>query len=291
MEHIPYFVESDDFLYQYYFEENCRSTAPIFFEKLCGGIRNDDFTIEDIGWSGIPFLDFLGIEFFIGTSGFKSADDFFDAVKTFTNSDLRDWEACQHTVYKNWGQSTFNAEGEYCTYYWSVFPGSEDGMRSEAVRIFALRHKAWFLLVREEERAFKAARIRSCAENVFRIKNRISVITPEILELSNSVGFHIVVEILQEDGSTKMINATWPKSDLRQTLADAHACQAPKDRLYLFENGVCIQLSKLKGRFQKTLLNAYDQNAKFYDLRSLLSFCKAYPTNNIRPNIEFSFSQ
>lgn len=231
------------------------------FGLIEAGPQADGTFILDLGWAGIGLFNDLGIESFVGTSGFENADAFYCWMQTTSGSALPDWHGVQLRLYESWYLAPFDEDHCYAT--WRSQP-DKNAMNSRAVDILCLRHNAWKANAMNR-RAFACARTLSYCKAAHIKQNPGIPATPAIMAGVQSDGLKITGIL---PGQTEESVLDWPTSDMANALALVATSQAAGTRnIHIWECGIGVQVDK----FSETERDRLLEIDRYYDGDIVLS--------------------
>lgn len=234
------------------------------FSTLVDGVQTDGSILVGLGWDAASINSATGIEPVIGLFGFGSEQQFMDWIKTAVGSDLADWEPCSVELFFCWfpplseqyPHLCTDGDGpDFCYSAWRSYPDL-DAVKVQQVTVFALRHKASALLLKDgRSKAFHCARQRSYAEAMWMKEHPTVPVSPQIMYDNTSEGFYLTGI---KQGDEEESHLTWPSADLVDTLRlAAEFSKQGAHEIQLCEGDVGFELAGMTAMEKKRLLHKY----------------------------------
>ena len=253
------------------FDDDEHSEDDVFniFSSVPMGLNQDGTITTDVGWSGMLLTEALGIEPFVGLSGFKDAEHYKSWVEGIIGFKVPDWEPYELTLYQNWFNSPDYEDWlEHpersmdpvlsCYMSWDAQP-RQGALHTVPKRVFALRHVKHELARTHSVVAFHCARQRSYAEAAWGRLHPGEEITPKIM-----TGYGFYDGIFLEGrltGRDKDEILCWPTDNLHEVIEVAKGLVSTGvDSLYICNNSLCVDARNLESKAIKRLVEEYDYN-------------------------------
>lgn len=248
--------------------------APEGFDKLSDGIQDDGTVLSDLGWSSMHIREDLGIEGFVGVSGFEDGLQFINWVRNKLNLNLSDWEPIAITLYQCWYPADLESEeNSYCYMSWRHHP-STDAIKLNPVNVYALKHVDFHLKDTLCLNAFYISRSRSLAHDVWVSKNGDAEFTPDCMNGYFHYGYHLSGK---RPNTASEIAITWPSYDLPAVLAKLESFNANRyTDLYIRAEGIGFRFEDLTPSNITGLIQAYHYygaDTPFMDLATSAGIC------------------
>lgn len=228
------------------------------FYKLNDGLQGDGVVISDVDWASMSLGDSLGIELFVGVSGFKDASHFINWVRNKTNLKLVDWEAISIQLYKCWQLTDEKyGEGSYCYLFWRDRICT-DAIKSYPVTVYALRHIDFHLKKEVSLCAFRVSRQFSLARDIWVSLNGDAEFTPASMSICRYFkhGYYLSGKAPDTDSD---IDITWPSHNLPFVLDTLESFSAKGYKsLHIWEGDVGYGYKDLTQSNKNNLIKLYE---------------------------------
>lgn len=244
------------------------------YERITTGFH-EGLVISDLGMASYSLRESLGIESLIGVAGYGNQSKFYSWMEKMTGADLSDWEPVTMELFECWmpARTEYFAHDEnpfsYCV--WRRSP-DRDAVKSRRVEIFALRHRAWPLLLEGRERAFICEVERSWAVAEWSRKNPGQAASPEVMNGRQARGFALKGI---PKGTDTEIQLTWPSSDLWSLVEKAHEySKNGVTEIHIVESGVALRFEDIDTntwRQMDQIDRQYGQNGYLLDIWNVIS--------------------
>lgn len=226
------------------------------FNKLSDGLQGDGVVISYLGWASMALGERLGIEEYVGVSGFKDASHFINWVRNEINLKLEDWEAVSVPLYKCWYLTDEECYKDSFCYMALREHVCRDAIKAQPVTVYALRHVDFHLKNEVCPSAFYISRQHSLMRDIWASSNGDAEFTPSSMSGYFGHGYYLSGKAPDTDSD---IDITWPNHDLLSVLDTLESFNTKGyTNLHIWRGGIGYEYKQLTPANKRNLIKVYN---------------------------------